>query len=932
MPVLVFLSGAAALVHQICWIRIAALEFGSTLQATSLVLAIYFLGLGLGGALFGRGSLRALRPMLAVARVEFGIGALALLSIPGFALVDTAYDAGLRHFAPGSAAAGAWHALLVAAVVLPPALLMGGTLPLLCRAWVASRDEVGRSVAALYAWNTAGAAAGAALTGYVLIPGVGMTRAIAIGAAANLAAGALAWLRRGDATMPAEEEERAVEPDVHVAGRAFVRASVVLTGFAALGQEVLWSRFLALIVRNTVHTYTLTIAVVLAGLLVGSFAVSRLPARRRRPASWLATLQFAQAATVLFLMLQPAAFWLGLPNATLVHFLLLLAPSVLSGASFPLAVELLSDSPRSTGAGFGGAAALNTFGGIAGSLLTGFLLLPRFGLAFAIPALASASALAGWCAWRARPGSRGGFASAVALVAIPALAFAATRLSATRVPADYLANGAELVAYREGLQSNLAVLRRDGVRTLEIDRWWQGESRKTHQVMAAHLPMLLHGSPKHVLLVGVGAGQTPARFLMYPIERLDCVDIEPAVFDLIRPHFDSRWMDDPRTRLVSADGRSWLSHAPDRWDLISLEVGQMFRPGAAAFYSKEFYERARAHLEPGGVVSQFVPISFLTPGSFASILRTFHDVFPDATLWYNTSELLLVGSVGRQVGFDPARLTDACADSALAADLRWSYWGGAGDALDDPANLLGGFLCGPRGIEALSRDARTDHDDHPVLDYETADVRESDLRELPILALLRAHLDPLESALEPDAERVDFARAERTRERNLGDLAANASLRRVDGPRKAGEYGTVLGLVDAALAANPDNLVAARMRAETLLLLGRDEEAREGLRRVLAARPDDALAHRTLGMLHHRRREFTEAIALYRRSLAIDPDQVDTHNNLGAALAETGDLEGAAREFEAVLRLRPGDADATRNLGVLRASRVRPGAERGKQH
>jgi predicted membrane-bound spermidine synthase len=138
---------------------------------------------------------------------------------------------------------------------------------------------------------------------------------------------------------------------------------------------------------------------------------------------------------------------------------------------------------------------------------------------------------------------------------------------------------------------DLAVLRKDGILRLEIDRLWQGHSEKSHQIMAAHIPMVLHPDPQQILVVGVGTGQTPARFLMHDPQRLDCVDIEPAIFEFIHRHFDNHWMDDARVSLIREDGLNYIAHSAARYDIISLELGQIFRPGVPYFIPPIFMHR-----------------------------------------------------------------------------------------------------------------------------------------------------------------------------------------------------------------------------------------------------------------------------------------------------------------------------------------------------
>lgn len=495
------------------------------------------------------------------------------------------------------------------------------------------------------------------------------------------------------------------------------------------------------------------------------------------------------------------------------------------------------------------------------------------------------------------------------------------------MPADFLANGGELVAMREGLEANVAVVRREGRLSLEIDRWWQGEARRTHQIMAAHLPMLLHPAPRRVVVVGVGAGLTPSRFLMHGPERLDCVDIEPAVFELIGPWFGGEWLADPRVSRIAADGRGFLMHGEGTWDVVSLEVGQLFRPGVAAFYTEDFYRRVRDRLAPGGLVSQFVPVAFLDEASLRGVLRTFLEVFPGATLWYNGAEMLAIGGRDGKVALDPARLEAVLADSALARDLRWSQWGGREYHLDRAGNLLGSFLCGPRGLAALAAGGRIDRDDRPSLDYATAGADEDDRYDVVALPLLKRHLDPVAEGLAVPADPATIARAEEVRARNFADMVAAVELRRVDAVRDQGPA-ALLEVARAALRANPANLEAARVEGVAMLMLGDVRAAEARLRHVATERPDDAFAHRGLAVALYEQGRLAEAAPHFATAIGLGIQDPRLHNDLGATLAQLGDAAAAAAQFRRALELNPGDADATRYLGFLEAGMAGGGQPR----
>ena len=535
-----FLSGALGLVYEIAWIRKASLVFGTAGFALSTVLAVFFGGLALGSWLFGGVAGRSRRPLRLYALLEAGIGVLALASPAAFRAADAGYGwlypATYEHFALLSAVRFAGVAL----VLLPPAILMGGTLPLFCAQYVRSEGRIAFSVGLLYGLNTLGAAVGCAACGFLLIPAVGVDATIRAAGVANALIGLVVWLLPlpGPPTpAAAAREERAPAAPGNARPAWLLPALFFATGFVALGNQVLWARYLALLMHNTVYTYTITLTVILVGIVAGSVGGARFYDRLRWRGFLFGAIQVATALVVTAVLLLPVSFWLERADPAAVNAQVglalgvLLVPALLSGLSFPLAIRMAVNDPGRAGRGVGRMAALNTAGGIAGSLATGFLVLPTLGLEGALFLITGASLAIGFAAWLGLEPGRSPLTAAVLAVASVGLWLAIPAVSNTRLPADYLSRGRPLVAFREGISSQLAVIREGGVTKLEIDRLWQGEDRKTRQVMAAHVPMLLTARPERVLLVGLGPGQTASRFLDYPIDRLDCVKETPGLFD-----------------------------------------------------------------------------------------------------------------------------------------------------------------------------------------------------------------------------------------------------------------------------------------------------------------------------------------------------------------------------------------------------------------
>jgi len=408
-----FASGFAGLVYEIAWIRRASLVFGSTTAALSTVLAVFFGGLALGAWLFGRLGLRAARPIRWYALLEFGLAGTALLSPWLFTWVDGHYgdlwrgaltvttDAeGLTWLRTGLLLPAA-RVGLVALVLLVPTTLMGGTLPLFVRQFTVSRERLGASVGFLYGLNTLGAAAGALAAGLVLLPQLGVTGSIGLAAALNVCAGALALALpfRAEMVPPAAQApQRPVDAPPPALRRA-LPALFFAAGLTAIGAEVLWARFLALVIRNSVTTYTLTLAVVLVGIVLGAALAGRLADRSRLlgldRASWYGVLQLAAGVALAVLMFLPVAWWRALGTGLAPLALLMLPAAVFSGSLFPLANRLVVDDAARSPADVGRMTALNTLGGILGSLVVGFGILPHLGLHAGVRLVTACALIAG---------------------------------------------------------------------------------------------------------------------------------------------------------------------------------------------------------------------------------------------------------------------------------------------------------------------------------------------------------------------------------------------------------------------------------------------------------------------------------------------------------------------------------------------------------
>ena len=780
-----FLSGAASLFYEVCWIRKAGLFFGSTTFALATVLAVFFLGLAVGSALAGRLSTSLHRPLRIYGIVELAIAVLGLASNALLDVADDGYGA-LYRWADGSAP---WIALarlvLVAAVILVPTVLMGTTVPLLARALIRRHRRLGFAAGGLYGINALGAATGAALAGFVTLPVLGLTATIYLGAGLNVLCGVAVLLVcwQTHSAPLAEQSDRA---DQAIDAGRTLRVPVLLplfflTGFVGVAIEILWARYLPLMITSSVYAYTLPLVVILLGIGVGSLVIAPLCDRSRHPVVVFGCLQAFTGLSVLVVMKLPRDLWTVLAQAapeliSANHFMglhgaMLLPGALASGASFPLVVRLVSKNVADASWTIGRLTAINTAGSIASAMIMAWGL-SWLGLDLALRMVTGMAVVGGCVAFAAGMGRQLGRRVAALLIAFSVIGWGlAATLLKTRLPHDYMASEGTLLEVVEGQGASLAVVQLEDKVLLGIDRLWQGSNKKNQQTFAGHLPMLLRGDGNgtDVLVVGMGTGQAAGRFLLWDVQRLDCLDVEVAVFDLARRFFGATWLDDPRVRALTEDGRDYIRHSQARYDVIGIEVGQLFRPGIISFYTEDFYQRLRQRLEPGGLVTQFVPVRMLSTPQVLDIVATFISVFPQSQLWFNGPEFVLIGRRADAFALDIPSLEERLRRPEIRRDLHYRHPLDANTGwLNESDSVLGSFLASAEDLRTLSRGGRILVDDVPRFDYELDPRQDIEVRTVGALLEIEK---PLPKATSAALDGRRMARIEQRRKQNLYALA-----------------------------------------------------------------------------------------------------------------------------------------------------------------
>ena len=715
---LFYLSGIAGLIYQVLWLRRLSLVFGVTVYAASTVLAAFMAGLALGSALSGRVLRRGVSPLSAFAIAEILIGVTGLLS-PFLLDAASALYGGLYELAPESLGVLTVARLVCSFAILAlPTTMMGITLPLLTAA-VSDQRGAATNVSLLYALNTLGAMTGTLLAGYLLIPDIGIGNSFLLAAGINVLVGALAFFldrSLNPSINPPIAITNQQSPNIQqsaIANLKLIGFIVAVSGFASLGLEIVWFRLMLQFVAATTEAFTAMLTTVLGGIAVGGFIAAALLRSQRDPSAALGVVQTLTGVSAVASM--SALLWtvthgwdtLQLWRAVLIA---ILPPSLCMGAGFPLALGIAARTaePGDLARRIGTLYSLNVAGAILGSLGTGFLLLTRAGALNTLIVLGALLALSG-AMMLIRRGGAVAWASAVALLA---LFFVTARdlPDPFRVAIDRRYGNQLLEFWRdEGAQTAVSVRASQFQHVLYLDGLHQANDQpamvQLHRSIG-HLPMVLHGAPRDVLVVGMGGGATPGAVSQYDanvqiVELSDSVRKAAPFF----AHVNYDLVNRPNVNIRVDDGRNVLALSGRKYDVITADIIQPGHAGAGHVYSREYFTLVKNALNDNGVVLQWIGHRPFV--EYSLIMRTFLDVFPNATLWADAG--FMVGTV-KPLRIDPAaidrlRQRPETREALDAVGLR---------TFDD---LRRWFTAGPDEMRAFVGQGPILTDDRPLVEY-----------------------------------------------------------------------------------------------------------------------------------------------------------------------------------------------------------------------
>ncbi|MDG2407710.1 MAG: fused MFS/spermidine synthase, partial [Pirellulales bacterium] len=675
-----FLSGFAALLYEVVWLRQFAIIFGTSEFALAVVLSAYLAGLSLGASVAGRFVHRVKRPVLTYAILELVIAGTAVavpfaLQFARVVLVDI-----FGGQTEPTDAGGVFQILFIITstfiIIMIPTGAMGATLPLLTRHAVRNESEVGDRVGLLYTINTLGAVVGILCAAFLLLPAWGMYATMLAGVVVNFVVFLLAVLavrilpEAAQKNLDGEEEAQfggtfATEETMpagsmpEVAVRPFLGQLVLplifFSGAVSFAWEIIWTRLLSHVLGGSIFAFATMLSSFLLGILIGSAIASRWAKTRRQAADGLAICQLGIAVSSLavFHQIGLLAEWgrsLGISeNASLwtnasLCIAVLLPSTLFIGATFPFAVRLHTETYRLAASATARIYSWNTAGAITGSLLTGLVLLPLYGFSTTAAIAVSVSLLLAVTLVLLRLKTSVGLLSFVFSGVLLAIFFPPQRPDGILrmspfVHRDhegdplYVAVGRSATVHlSEG--NGLFFLRTNGLPEATIPA--RGAiARMATEEMLSLLPVLARPQSKSMLIIGLG-GALAVNAVPPSIDEVDVFELEPKVVEANRQIAklrDRNFLSDPRVDIICNDARGGLALTTKQYDCIVSQPSHPWTAGASHLYTREFMKEVRSHLTDDGVFVQWIDINFVSQPLLKSLGATLLDVFPYVRLY-----------------------------------------------------------------------------------------------------------------------------------------------------------------------------------------------------------------------------------------------------------------------------------------------------------
>jgi spermidine synthase len=943
---LFFFSGISGLIYQIVWTRMLTLVFGHTIYSVSIVLSAFMAGLGLGSYLWGTTIDKVDQPLLIYGKIEILIGLLAAVLSIVFSSFSPVYI-WIHHLLPDFFFhAGTVKTVLAFSLMLIPTVMMGATLPIMCKYFVTDETNLGRNISYLYALNTFGAAVGCLVAGYFLIGHLGVLETTFIAAALNIFIGVtcIFIFKKGEPNFTCGLSLPKPKLVIFQFDRKNIGWIAVsfLCGFTALGYEVVWTRLLVFSIGSTVYSFSLMLTIFLFGITVGGLLIAPLFQRNIDDRLLLGLLQLGIGFYLIFSLYQSnwllSSFirtfgWGNAINEILIDFrnasALMLLPTILFGMSFPLLTRITAKGFQHIGSSLGMIYAMNTLGGVLGSIVAGYFFLPSFGSQQTLTWLAMTNILVGIFIFLRSSQFTENLRKVVATALSSLLLLCLLKMPDDLLQGFFMRNSQgkknpeKLIYLNEGLTTTLAVFndddknagfKRKSLVLNGVNMSATSLGARQYMTLLSYIPLLLVEDPKNVLVICFGVGTTAGVAGVYPeINLVDSVDISPEVFQSGMLFKDTNYnvISNPKVNKITQDGRSHLLTTSNSYDVITAEPPPPRSAGSVNLYTREYYELTKRALKPGGIVSQWIPLHSQAETHIYEHFRTFLESFPFAMAWYPTKkEMILIGS-NSPLDINLDQIEERFKNPVIHKIMHDIGY-------ETPFSFLGNIWFLKKELKRLASDQNVITDNYPSLEFYLNIPSQISTDGIKKIIENRTPFEDVWEKISPSSN--NLLKAERDAFENKWDQRLNLE-NAIDhynlGNNLMHENKTEEAISEyrEAVKLNPDFIMAHNNLGFALNKTQKTEESASHYRMAIKLKPEFFPAYLNLGNLMLVNRRVEEAIINYRTAIQLKPDYVEAHNGLGNAYSMTRNTKKSISHYQEAIQFNPNDPSTHNNLG-----------------
>jgi len=989
-----------SLIYEVVWTRMFGLVFGNTVFATSTVLAVFMGGLALGSYYLGRLADHQENLLRLYANLEAGIGLFAFLVPTLLHLLNPVYIELFKLFPENILIFALVRFVFASLILIVPTTLMGGTLPVLSKYFMRQPEKeestvppsakkqkrsepqtsraasawgrLGRFIGNLYSVNTWGAVTGTFAAGFFMIEKLGVKETIyAAGAINLLIAMAIFWIQStqtAEDKAPVKEEMDSLPKKKRLSVPNFQMIIIVgmfLSGTAALAYEVLWNRLLVFLLTASTYAFTIMLLSFLVGIAFGSWLMAKGVDRLKNPLLWFAGLEATLGVFGFFSLfilgksvgifdwavhsVGVLLWWRWNLVQLFVALVVMLVPTTLMGATFPLAVRIFTRKIDSVGEDVGTIYSANTLGGVLGSLLAGFVLVPALGTQNSLMIIAGINfgiaLLIVFQPLREARTLRWIFLGVTAVLYGIALLWIPKNLFLSVFNISH--KNSKIIYYDEGITSTVTVHEYSGgkrsIYTNNVQVAGTDFDMRTTQILQGHIPLLLHPYPKRVMQVGFGTGETGHIVSLYPVQAIEGVEISPEVIRaaIYFESINGGIFRNPIFHKVIMDGRNYAMLTQKVYDIIMNDSIHPNVSHNASLYTVDYFRYCRSKLAGDGIMSSWFPLFGLPLRDFKIIIKSFQTVFPHCSVWIanncrNRHALLVGWKKDVPLSIDYALIKKKLADPEIKASLDEIHMG-------DVFSILDAFVLDEKAAAAFTKDVPVHTDDHPILEFDAPRVEGSDeavwAKNLEAALAYRTPVAPYVRNIAVSGDNPDSVRKILDRFYLASSYIWKGQIQSLRGEHLRARVNYL-----KALAINPDDKDAAflikddRIQEEALKmhlerapedwenqvrmgvrLLGEGKlaEAEQRLKLALQLNPKSPEARANLGLAYLYQKKWNVAIGELKTALKMDPTLVEAQYNLGFAyLQRDKSYQEAISAWEKAVKIDPEYSNAHYNLGL----------------